>query len=65
MELMTASLAWHGGVAGPRRVVVDHAGTWEVARDALLHEVLIRRVGHPAALAIIMAQVCGRQAGSP
>lgn len=37
--------------------VVDHAGTWEDARDAYLHEVLVRRRGHPAALAILYSEV--------
>jgi hypothetical protein len=46
-------LCWH-------RVAVHHAGAWEDARDAQLDQTLIRRTGHPAALAIIYAEVGGR-----
>lgn len=42
-----------GRSALPQNSVVDHAGVWEDARLAYLHEVLIRRVGSPAALAIV------------
>jgi hypothetical protein len=32
--------------------VVDHPGTWEDARYAYLHELLISRTGHPAAVGV-------------
>jgi hypothetical protein len=41
----------------PPRALVDHPGVWEDARGAYLHEVLVRRRGHPAALGIIFVEV--------
>jgi hypothetical protein len=39
---------------------VDHPGTWEDARPAYLNELLVRRLGHPASLAIMYAEVAQR-----
>lgn len=50
----------HGRSALPNNTVVHHAGAWEDSRDGYLHETLIRRQGHPAALAIIYAEVMRR-----
>ncbi|KAJ9515747.1 hypothetical protein QJQ45_008625 [Haematococcus lacustris] len=50
----------HGRSALPNNTVVHHAGAWEDSRDGYLHETLIRRHGHPAALAIIYAEVMRR-----
>lgn len=41
----------------PARSVVDHAGVWEDARQAYLHEVLVRKSGTPAALVILYSEV--------
>lgn len=41
----------------PPATVVDHPGVWEDARAGYLHELLIRKTGHPAALAILAADV--------
>lgn len=42
------------------RSIVDHPGVWEDARLAYYNELLIRRVGHPAALTALMVDVFRR-----
>mmetsp|Transcript_19795 Transcript_19795/g.59797 ORF Transcript_19795/g.59797 Transcript_19795/m.59797 type:complete len:513 (+) Transcript_19795:154-1692(+) len=44
----------------PQQAKVDHPGVYEDARHAYLHEVLIRRVGCSAALAVIYGDVMQR-----
>eukprot|EP00892_Ulva_mutabilis_P009514 jgi/Ulvmu1/6935/UM032_0013.1 len=46
-----------GRSALPAGSIVDHAGVWEEPRDAYLHELLIRRRGTPAALAVLLYAV--------
>jgi hypothetical protein len=46
-----------GRSALPPRTLVDHAGVWEDARAAYLNEVLVRKRGSAAALAIIYQEV--------
>ncbi|MEW5309104.1 MAG: hypothetical protein WDW38_001013 [Sanguina aurantia] len=41
----------------PPRSVVDHPGVWEDARGGYLNELLVRRTGHPAAVALLYAEV--------
>ena len=49
-----------GRSALPPRTLMDHAGVWEDARAAYLNEVLVRKRGSAAALAIIHQEVgCG------
>jgi hypothetical protein len=61
--LLRASAAAHPPMcpsAARCRAKVDHPGTWEDARHAYLNELLVRRQGHPAALAIMHAEVAQR-----
>ncbi|KAG1677963.1 hypothetical protein FOA52_001381 [Chlamydomonas sp. UWO 241] len=44
----------------PPNSVLDHPGVWEDARWGYLNETLIRRRGHPAAVAILYAEVMRR-----
>ena len=39
---------------------MDNPGVWEDAREGYLNELLVRRVGHPAALAILLADIMRR-----
>lgn len=43
-----------------RRSSVQHPGVWEDGRAGYLNELLVRRVGHPAALAVLYADVMAR-----
>lgn len=49
-----------GRSALPRRARLNHPGTQEAAAPAYLNEVLVRRSGHPAALAILLHDVLRR-----
>ena len=44
----------------PPSALLDHPGVWEDARWAYLNELLIRRRGHPAAVAVLYAEVMRR-----
>ncbi|KAG2495265.1 hypothetical protein HYH03_006538 [Edaphochlamys debaryana] len=44
----------------PPNARVDHAGVWEDARLGYLHETLVRRLGHPACLGLLLGEVCAR-----
>lgn len=41
----------------PKQSMLDHPGVWEDARMAYLNEVLVRKTGCPAALAILYCEV--------
>ncbi|GLC60253.1 hypothetical protein PLESTB_001591100 [Pleodorina starrii] len=44
----------------PANSLVDHPGVWEDCRLGYLHETLIRRVGHPACLGLLLGEVTTR-----
>lgn len=44
----------------PPGALLDHPGVWEDSRWAYLNELLIRRRGHPAAVAVLYAEVMRR-----
>lgn len=53
------------GISGvPAASVVAHPGVWEDARHAYVHEVLIRRTGCSAALAVLFAAVMQQLLGA-
>ncbi|KAF8062088.1 pho-4 [Scenedesmus sp. PABB004] len=50
----------HGRSALPRRTLLDHPGVYEDARLAYLNDVLVKRRGCPAALAILYSEVAAQ-----
>mmetsp|Transcript_30207 Transcript_30207/g.67015 ORF Transcript_30207/g.67015 Transcript_30207/m.67015 type:complete len:311 (+) Transcript_30207:86-1018(+) len=59
-ETQRISVPPYGRSNLPSRGMVDHPGVWEDARWAYLNEALVRRRAHPAAAAILYAEVMRR-----